>query len=233
MKTIFKLMVLMITITSCEPWSDPQASFSVSNDYVLTGENVYFYNNSNDATEYEWDFGDGTYTNDFEPIHYFSSPGNYQVRLSAYNHDRVSDSYITVQVVDPAEMKITVWEYGTNYVIPNATVQVYPSFTDWKNETNLITTGITNSYGIVYFDQMFPGYYYLYISARNYNNYDLGLTSNNYIITPELYSGYLTSFDAFVEYTGSSSKTMVTKSISTSNLEVSNKVERTKIQKTK
>ncbi|MEL6252524.1 MAG: PKD domain-containing protein [Bacteroidota bacterium] len=57
----------------------PQASFS----YDLDGFNLTLFNNSSANAEYNWDFGDGNTSKDFEPVHTFDSAGTYFVSLEA------------------------------------------------------------------------------------------------------------------------------------------------------
>lgn len=45
--------------------------------------NVLFRNNSINALYYEWDFGDGTTSNDFNTNHVYSNPGVYEIKLTA------------------------------------------------------------------------------------------------------------------------------------------------------
>lgn len=47
--------------------------------------NVHFQNNSSNATEFTWDFGDGTTSSAFEPNHTYTQPGIYVVEMIAHN----------------------------------------------------------------------------------------------------------------------------------------------------
>lgn len=61
---------------------DPVAAFS----FVATELEVVFTNNSQNATTYEWDFGDGSGTSSVEnPTYTYSAAGNYTVSLTASN----------------------------------------------------------------------------------------------------------------------------------------------------
>jgi gliding motility-associated-like protein len=68
-------------------YDTPQASFELD-DYVINNidNDVQVFNNTVDATSYFWDFGDGTTTLDFEPMHaYADIPSTYVVQLTAFN----------------------------------------------------------------------------------------------------------------------------------------------------
>ncbi len=51
-----------------------------------TSTMIQFINNSVDANEFAWNFGDGNTSNELEPVHTFSGPGNFDISL------RVADS---------------------------------------------------------------------------------------------------------------------------------------------
>jgi hypothetical protein len=52
--------------------------------YICQGQTVYFNNTSQNATNYNWTFGDGTQSNDSNPAHTFNTPGTHEVELVAY-----------------------------------------------------------------------------------------------------------------------------------------------------
>jgi hypothetical protein len=53
-------------------------------DYIKNGNEFSFTNNSTNATNYFWIFGDGNTSSDTNPTHTFAN-GNYDVKLIAYN----------------------------------------------------------------------------------------------------------------------------------------------------
>ena len=63
--------------------------------------NIYFNNNSLGSSAYLWDFGDGTFSNQINPMHTFIYPGVYTVELTAYNDSSAtcSDSFTKIVVV--------------------------------------------------------------------------------------------------------------------------------------
>jgi len=103
----FDVMVNVIDINGCENTStiinyitvedQPIASFSMNPPSVFTNDTeVHFINNSILATDYIWNFGDGTEETDaVNPIHFFPNEiGDvfYPVELKAYNYLGCIDS---------------------------------------------------------------------------------------------------------------------------------------------
>ncbi len=68
----------------------PQAQFMSTQ---LTNQQISFDNNSTGADTYEWDFGDGSITTDFEPTHSYDQSGFYLVTLNTYSANGCFDSY--------------------------------------------------------------------------------------------------------------------------------------------
>jgi len=63
------------------PGPKPVAAFATTFD----GLTVTFQNNSEDATSYAWDFGDGGTSTDANPVHTYAASGVYTVSLTATN----------------------------------------------------------------------------------------------------------------------------------------------------
>lgn len=64
---------------------------------------VHFFNCSENATSYLWDFGDGSFSNERNPVHFYSNNGNYLVNLTAYegsDSNNVSE-IVLVDWIDP------------------------------------------------------------------------------------------------------------------------------------
>lgn len=81
---------------------DPPVAAWASNldtvDLGISGE-VMFTDNSTNATSWSWDFGDGNSSSDQNPVHTYSSAGNYTVVQKAQNEACPDDSISKVIVV--------------------------------------------------------------------------------------------------------------------------------------
>lgn len=73
---------------------------------------VTFFNNSVDGVSYLWDFGDGTTSTAFAPVHIYPATGNYTVTLTAYASDPnckdVTTFTVKVDVCRPCGMSVDV-----------------------------------------------------------------------------------------------------------------------------
>ncbi|MBI1224726.1 MAG: PKD domain-containing protein [Bacteroidetes bacterium] len=82
--------------------SEPAATNGVLS--LCKGESVQFTNTSEDAPQTEWDFGDGTVSVLDEPLHKFSTPGVYEVKLIAGNGCVCADTSKLIIHVSDAEI---------------------------------------------------------------------------------------------------------------------------------
>lgn len=73
------LACFVLLLSGC---ARPVASFTVANTPKAGGE-ARFDNQSEKATAYRWDFGDGKSSQEAEPTHRYYSSGEYAVRLTA------------------------------------------------------------------------------------------------------------------------------------------------------
>lgn len=71
---------LLILLSAC---SRPLADFTYTGDKQVAPAKITFENNSQNAEEFEWDFGDGNFSNSASPEYEYGASGNYLVRLKA------------------------------------------------------------------------------------------------------------------------------------------------------
>ena len=73
---------------------------------------MFTQNNSFSSTSWQWDFGDGNTSTDFEPQHVYGTAGTYTIELAAFNSFGCSDTVRLENVVQVIE--------GGTIRIPNA-----------------------------------------------------------------------------------------------------------------
>lgn len=139
------LIILSLTYFGCqdqttEDTSKPEACFTYSPDVIYAGTSVEFSSNcSKLADMYDWEFGDGTYSADTNPVHIFASAGSYNVVLVVT--DVNGNTATTTTTVTVEKSPVTehggvinadeVWEEGVHLItssvyVSGATVTIMP-----------------------------------------------------------------------------------------------------------
>lgn len=90
----------------------PVAGFGVDRTYGDAPFIVAFTNQSSNATQYRWEFGDGTSSTEASPRHTFTALGRYTVRLTAIN-SAGNENSTTVQIT--AHMVVQLFAGTTSY----------------------------------------------------------------------------------------------------------------------
>ena len=112
---VISIFVLLVGCISCdndldlpdegsiEDLTPPLASFVFTGgDQIENFLDFQFSNFSSGATSFNWDFGDGTTTEDFEPLHTFPGEGSYTVTLNVSDDNGVIGTFSeTIDVVMP------------------------------------------------------------------------------------------------------------------------------------
>ncbi len=206
---------------------DVKACFTVSGSSHYVNEAVYFVNCSQDAYEYEWDFGDGTTSKQRNPTHVFTQQGNYQITMTAfgdYDHDTFTD---VVFVAGSTDLDILVMYLGTEDPVSNCVVTLFSTENDWENLTDPIVSGSTGSNGIMLFLNLNPVVYFIdaykYVSETTYySNYLQGYATDN------LLEDVVNYYNIYVELLNSG-KNSERKSVVIRKIEASSKEEHERI----
>jgi len=212
-KTAVMKRVLILTaaaalmmLNSCD--IQPESHFFADKIKAEIGEDIFFFNRSYNATDYEWDFGDGTFSNAYEPSHAYNGSGIFTVILTAYSKSgSIDKSYLDIEIISPTMLEIEVLEYYDQYPVSGASVILYPTEKDWDNETNAIVEGFTNASGKVVFTNLQPRVYFVDVWHSTHNNYTLRDEDTGFIRTDQLEKNQLNKFIAWVDYTGTKGAT--------------------------
>jgi len=154
-----------------------------------------------DADGFEWDFDDGTYSNRVDADHIFTASGTYRVSLTAFSGNNKFDvAFMTVDVLFPTSLEVTVLEYWDEYPVSDASVILYDNLDDWDDEYNYLVEGFTNQYGRVTFSGLHSKYYYVDAWEDYHNNWQLGAEDVGFIETDRLYANEMNYFIAYVDY---------------------------------
>ena len=199
-KIIYILLVLPLFLYSCE--SNPEAHFYTDTAEPVVGQEVFFNNDSHNADKFEWDFGDGYVSYENSPGHIFNSTGSFEVTLTAISKSGLDDkASLTLNVVVPTLLVIEVREYYKEYVVPDASVILYSSITDWdaNDQQKKVLEGFTDANGIAVFSNLDPFVYYVDVWESTHDNYALRNEDVGFIRTPEVLPHQINWFVAWVD----------------------------------
>lgn len=146
------ILSLSFLILACDDESNetiienPEACYSVSASNAKVGESIEFYNCSQNATHFSWEFGDEITSNLKEPTHSFLKQGVYEVKLLAgkdKNEDGILDQlddpdmFSSEIIINPNHLsaKITIWSTADwtvatpdYHLATNAVVKFYKEY---------------------------------------------------------------------------------------------------------
>jgi PKD repeat protein len=203
MKKLLFLSILIIPLifVSCEKTVVPVAGFHTDTVEPEVGQAIIFYNDSHDAERFEWDFGDGYISNEPNPVHAFNSTGVYEVKLTAISKSNLVDNAsLSMTVMVPTLLEIEVLEYYDLYVVPGASIILYPTLADWDAQTNQIIEGITDEYGIAVFAGLANVDHYVDVWEQNHDNYALRAEDPEFIHIMQVVPHQINRFTAYVDY---------------------------------
>jgi hypothetical protein len=109
------------------------------------------------------------------------------------------EASITIDVKIPTLLEIEVLEYYEEYPVAGASVIVYPTLTDWENETNYVNEGFTDADGKVVFSDLDNIVYYVDVWEATHDNYTLKEEDIGFIRTPEIMPNKINRFIAYVD----------------------------------
>lgn len=198
-KVIYLSLAFALVLYSCE--MSPRAYFSADPADPVVGEDVWFTNESEHATNFEWDFGDGYTSDEVHPVHAYTASGSFQVTLKAWGDNGSSDeAYMTIDVKIPTLLEIEVLEYYQEYPVAGASVILYPTLNDWDSQTNMINEGFTDENGKVVFADLDSRSYYVDVWESTHDNFALRNEDVGFIRTPEIVPHMINRFIAYVDY---------------------------------
>ncbi|MDD2205643.1 MAG: PKD domain-containing protein [Bacteroidales bacterium] len=124
---------IAIVFTSCQ--KEPTVAFTPSATSVIVDEIINFTNNSVDASNYLWDFGDGSTSEETNPSHSYIKVGTYTVTLTAYSKNgKLSNSEVAnIIVVEDGDIMFWVSD------------DICPVTVEFNGTTKTITTSYSSS----------------------------------------------------------------------------------------
>ena len=129
----------------------PIALFEVPDTIFFIGSfPIEFKNQSEGAVSYEWDFGDGNTSNEFEPLHSYEEPGEYTVTLTVFNAFDCKSEFSVSFKVDLSINTAFVEQFGRVNVFPNPTDHIIFVEFDRPTQKNITIELVSQSGKILY-----------------------------------------------------------------------------------
>jgi hypothetical protein len=170
MKTPLTSLAILIFISlgcqSCLKEPSPAFSYEPATN-PESGEDIEFINESLDAKDFYWDFGNGLTSEEEMPSTIYYLPGTYTVTLVAENlfhSDSISENIL---IYPPTILEFSYYDYDGN-PLKLARVELYHSSNDASSAGNIIQAGTTNTNGMVVFNNLEPIQYYIWMEKPEY-----------------------------------------------------------------
>jgi len=106
--------IYMFTLASDEVPEPPVADFSANITSGYAPLYVQFTDLSKNATEWDWDFGDGDTSIEQNPVHTYSVAGIYTVNLTVSNENGKDSELATIEVLPPEQEVGTLTKLASN-----------------------------------------------------------------------------------------------------------------------
>ena len=177
MKSPFIGIILALIVTldySCS--KNPIAAFSYDpEENPEAGEDIKFYNESSDAKDYYWDFGNGLCSEEENPTMKFKPPGEYIVTLTVENGSHTDSTSKTILIYPPTILEIWIFNIEGE-PLANGQVSIYDNYEDAVANRNILYKRSTDYNGYVSFSNLEAITYFVYfsLSAPGGNYYSGG-----------------------------------------------------------
>lgn len=148
------LLLLSLFLTySCnkdDNESEIVVCFEHQPQFIKVGDEVIFKNCSKNALTYLWDFGDNTFSSEFEPIHTYYTGGVYIVSLTVENKTLTKELSQALVVTDTCKIDMSTYDisFGIDYSNP----ENYTSPGDMSNLSDTYFNEIRSQIGSPTFD---------------------------------------------------------------------------------
>ncbi len=170
MKTPLTSLAIFVFIALCcqSCFKEPTSAFSYEPaTNPESGEDIEFINESLDAKDFYWDFGNGLTSEEEMASTVFQLPGTYTVTLvseNLFHSDSISENIL---IYPPTILEYSSYDYDGN-PIQLARVELYSSLSDASSAGNILRAGTTNTYGMVKFSNLDAIQYYVWLEKPEY-----------------------------------------------------------------
>lgn len=149
--TVYQIALLVENASGCldsafqsiAVYSLPIADFTLVDDTICAGQASSVINNSINASQYNWNFGDGNTGTGANPAHAFALPGDYTIQMIAQTNNNCSDT--SYQLIHIDSLPITTFSansvcFGNPTIFTQTTISFQTTYTwDFGDGSALFT----------------------------------------------------------------------------------------------
>lgn len=165
MKNYAAILLVSMVLFSCSGLPKPKFTW-FPEDYIETGDTIWFFNESKRSEAFEWEFGDGGISNVTNPVYVYRQAGIFEVSLSAMNDAGENLTVEPITIKEPTILGFQVYDSTETVKLQGAVVWVYDNETDRDNHYTPLYEGITDSIGKVEFRNVEPIVYHVWVSKE-------------------------------------------------------------------
>lgn len=158
--------LVVCLIFACERLPNPKFSY-LPRENTEAGDSIWFTNLSRASDQFSWDFGDGNSSLEDDPIHIFTTPGVYEVILTARNDEGEESFSELIPVNDPTVLGFIVSDSSGALRLKDAEIWIYGDTEEMENRLNPHFHGITDNLGTIYFKNAEPRVYHVQVIHQN------------------------------------------------------------------
>ena len=202
------VFVASILIHSCD--RGPTAAFRIEPTVnPEAGDSIFFINESIDALSYEWDFGNGKFSEEVAPVIFFDEAGTYKILLNAVNGAGEDTLSQVLSINEPTIMGFRVFEPDSLTPLVDCNIWVYDNQADWYEYSEPQFIELTDMDGIAIFKNLEDIEYFITIYKETSEGLfivegktnALELNANNlFAVATEFYPGE--QFKSVIKSTG-------------------------------
>jgi PKD repeat protein len=157
---IFLILIALVLVQSCDKVPTAAFSYEPPIDLVI-GDTVYFINDSENASSFEWDFGNGQTSAEESPFVIYEDAAFYTVVLNAISRAGNDTISHVVDINYPTVLGFFVYLPDSVNVLEGCNVWVFDSEEKFQSSDEPDFSEISDEEGVVIFENMEEITYYV------------------------------------------------------------------------
>jgi hypothetical protein len=155
------LATMLIAFGACNKLPEPDFNYGPE-DNPEAGAVIRFTNLTPEASYIEWEFGDESRSTLENPTHIYEEPGDYEVKLTAFNDAGSKTKIKSITINNPTVLAFTITDSSGTIPLAGTELRVYDNQQEWEKVDEPLLVAYANSLGKVEFSNLDPIVYYIW-----------------------------------------------------------------------